>query len=120
MDVLYIEDNPANGRLLSKYFGLRGGGRLVLAATAEEGIARAVRNPPDLVLMDINLPGKSGPQALRELRDDPATATIPVVAISADARPEHVADMLAAGFDAYITKPVDFDEMETVLTRFAR
>ncbi|MEQ8234013.1 MAG: response regulator [Gammaproteobacteria bacterium] len=119
MDVLYIEDNAANGRLLSKYFALRGSWQLTLAASAEEGIAQAVREPPALILMDLNLPGKSGDEALRELRADPATAGIPVVAISADARPEHVAAMLAAGFEAYVTKPVDFDELERLLVRYA-
>jgi len=121
MNVLYIEDNPANGRLLSKYFALKSETwRLVLADSAESGLQQAMHQLPDLILMDLNLPGKSGIEAFHELRANAATAAIPIVAISADARPEHVTSMLGLGFAAYVTKPVDFNELEALLQRYQR
>jgi CheY-like chemotaxis protein len=89
--------------------------RLLSAADGNRGveIARAAR--PDVILMDINLPGISGIQALKLLRADPATARIPVVALSANAIPRDIEKGLAAGFFRYLTKPIKVDEfMDTV------
>jgi CheY-like chemotaxis protein len=115
--LLYIEDNAANARLLEKFFALKDNCQLVVATSADSGLAQARSTPPDAILMDINLPGKSGAEALTELRDDPVLARIPVIAVSADARPDHVARMLQHGFDAYLTKPVDFAELDATLVR---
>ena len=112
MNVLYIEDNRANARLMERYFALKDGWCLELAVTADEGIAKARERRPDLVLMDINLPGKSGRDALRDLRAGSDTRLIPVVAVSADARPDHIAEMTGEGFDGYVTKPIDFNQLE--------
>lgn len=112
MNVLYIEDNRANARLMERYFALKTEWRLELATSADEGIVAARERRPDLVLMDINLPGKSGRDALRDLRAEPGTRAIPVVAISADARPDHIEAMTAEGFDGYVTKPIDFVRLE--------
>lgn len=117
VDLLYIEDNAANARLLQKFFALRDECRLRVASSADEGLALARAARPDLVLMDINLPGKSGADALRELRDDGDLCDVPVIAVSADARPDHVARMLELGFDAYLTKPIDFAELDAALER---
>jgi len=120
MHVLYIEDNLANARLLEKFFAIKAGWLLTLAANAEAGLACARTARPDLILMDINLPGKSGIDALHELRADTTLATLPILAVSADARPEHIARVLGEGFDAYITKPLDLAALEQTLIRYAR
>jgi len=120
MHVLYIEDNLANARLLEKFFAIKTDWRLTLAADADIGLACARAVQPDLVLMDINLPGKSGIDALHELRADSALRALPVLAVSADARPEHIARVLSEGFDAYITKPLDLAELDQTLSRYTR
>ncbi|MDP1771532.1 MAG: response regulator [Methylobacter sp.] len=81
----YIEDNPANLRLVQKIISTHTSLRLLDARTAEQGLELAKAHHPDLILLDINLPGMNGFEALRHLRDDPATCDIPVVAISANA-----------------------------------
>ena len=116
--LLYIEDNAANARLLEKFFALKENWRLAVATSADEGLALARAEPPHAILMDINLPGKSGAEALTELRADAELRAVPVLAVSADARPDHVARMLEHGFDAYLTKPIDFDELDAMLERF--
>ncbi|MEX2482887.1 MAG: response regulator [Gammaproteobacteria bacterium] len=119
MHVLYIEDNDGNARLLEKFFSINPAWRLTLAATAEDGLVLAQHAAPHLILMDINLPGQSGIEALHELRASPLTAAIPVLAISADARPEYIARVLEEGFDAYITKPLDLRALEQTLVQYA-
>ncbi|MCB1749993.1 MAG: response regulator [Gammaproteobacteria bacterium] len=116
--LLYIEDNPVNARLLEKFFALKQRLHLAVATSADQGLALARAQVPDAILMDINLPGKSGAEALTELRADPVLRGVPVIAVSADARPEHVSRMLEHGFDAYLTKPVDFTELDATLARF--
>ncbi|MGE0483758.1 MAG: response regulator [Gammaproteobacteria bacterium] len=115
--LLYIEDNPANARLLEKFFALKQDWQLVVATSADAGLAQARAMPPDAILMDINLPGKSGAEALTDVRADPTLGRLPVIAVSADARPDHVARMIEHGFDAYLTKPVDFAELDATLAR---
>jgi len=113
--LLYVEDNPANLMLVEDLVARRPDMRLLSAADGNRGveIARAAR--PDVILMDINLPGISGIQALKLLRADPATARIPVVALSANAIPRDIEKGLAAGFFRYLTKPIKVDEfMDTV------
>ena len=121
--LLYVEDNPANLMLVEDLIARRPDIRLLSAIDGNRGIeiARAFR--PDVILMDINLPGISGIQALKILRADPATAHIPVVAISANAMPRDVEKGLAAGFFRYLTKPIKVNEfMDTldVALKFAK
>ncbi|MGE4123821.1 MAG: ATP-binding protein [Pusillimonas sp.] len=105
--VLYIEDNPANQRLMQDLFADLDGTALVCAHTAELGIELACSDPPDLILMDIDLPGMNGFAAQKLLRQNPLTAMVPVVGISADASSINVRKAREAGFKDYITKPFD-------------
>ena len=103
--ILIVEDNDKNLKLardLLQYAGLR----TLEATTAEDGIALAQRDRPNLVLMDIQLPGMDGIAALRKLRDDDRTSTIPVVALTASALEDAADRTRAAGCDAHVTKPV--------------
>jgi signal transduction histidine kinase len=110
--VLYIEDNPANVMLM-EHIARRMSIRFMTAHNAELGIALAVAHRPDLVIMDINLPQMDGYEALACLMKNPATAAIPVIALSANAMPRDVERGLAAGFARYHTKPIDVDEIAT-------
>ena len=105
--VLYIEDNEANIALMEQLIECRPGLQLLSAADATLGMAMAQRHLPNLILMDINLPGINGIQALKILRDDTATRHIPVMAISANAMPRDIEKGLAAGFSDYLTKPIN-------------
>ncbi len=113
--LLCVEDNPANLMLVERLVARRPDIRLLTARDANRGIeiARAAR--PGAILMDINLPGISGVMALRILSDDPMTARIPVIALSANAMPRDIEKGLEAGFFRYLTKPIKVDEfMETI------
>ncbi|GAB3457155.1 hypothetical protein GCM10027321_11700 [Massilia terrae] len=105
--LLYIEDNPANLRLLEEIVRMRADLRLLTAPDAKLGLDMAHAHRPEIILMDLNLSGMSGYQAVRALREDPATATIPVIALTANAMPRDVERGLAAGFFRYLTKPID-------------
>jgi signal transduction histidine kinase/ActR/RegA family two-component response regulator len=113
--LLCVEDNPANLMLVERLLARRPDLRLLTARDGRCGIemARAVR--PDLILMDINLPGISGITALRILATDPATAHIPVIALSANAMPHDIEKGLAAGFFRYLTKPIKVREFMDTL-----
>lgn len=114
-DVLYVEDNPANLQLMEMILARFEQVRLQTAMTAEAGIESAKSSNPDLILMDINLPGMSGIEALEILRRDPATQAIPAIAVSANAMANDIATAEAAGFQAYITKPFNMSEvLETI------
>jgi PAS domain S-box-containing protein len=121
--LLYVEDNPANLTLIEQLVARRPDMRLLSAKDGNLGIQLARTNQPDVILMDINLPGIGGIEALRILRADPATAHIPVVALSANAMPRDIEKGLQAGFFRYLTKPIKVDEfMQTldVALEFAR
>ncbi|MBX9605500.1 MAG: response regulator [Gammaproteobacteria bacterium] len=118
MKILYVEDNAANARLLAKYLALQGDVELLEAASGEAGVALARAELPDLVLMDINLPHMSGTEALAALRADARTAGIAVIAVSADALPDRIQAARAAGFDDYLTTPLDLATLEAVITRY--
>ncbi|CUI06222.1 PAS domain S-box protein [Massilia antarctica] len=107
--LLYVEDNPANLILVEQIVGFRPDLALISAPSAELGIALAQSYLPQLILMDINLPGMDGHEAQRQLRANPRTAHIPVIALSANAMERDVKRSLAAGFFAYLTKPIDID-----------
>jgi PAS domain S-box-containing protein len=121
--LLYVEDNPANLNLIEQLIARRPDMRLLSARDGNLGIQLARANQPEVILMDINLPGISGIEALRILRDDPKTAHIPVVALSANAMPRDIEKGLQAGFFRYLTKPIKVNEfMHTldVALEFAR
>jgi signal transduction histidine kinase/ActR/RegA family two-component response regulator len=105
--VLHVEDNPANLRLIREILELRGDVRQISAPDARLGIDLARAHLPQIVLLDINLPGMSGLEALTMLQSDPLTARIPVIAITANAMAGDVSRGLAAGFFRYVTKPID-------------
>jgi PAS domain S-box-containing protein len=113
--VLYIEDNPANLRLVQKIISTHTSLMLVDARTAEQGMELAKHHRPDLILLDINLPGMNGFEALRHFQDDPATCDTPVIAISANAMERDIKKGLAAGFTDYLTKPLDIPKLLALL-----
>ena len=113
--MLYVEDNPANLELVEQLLQRRSDLRLLSAVNGHLGIEFARLYHPDVILMDINLPGISGVEALKILRADPVTAHIRVVALSANAMPRDIALGLEAGFFRYLTKPIKVKEfMETM------
>ncbi len=113
--LLYVEDNRANMQLIEKLIERRADMRLLGAEDGIRGITLARIHQPDVILMDINLPGISGIQALKILREDPATAHIPVMALSANAMPRDTEKGLAAGFFRYLTKPIKVTEFMEAL-----
>jgi len=104
--VLIVEDNERSLKLERDVLQLDGY-RTLDARTAEDGIALAVANLPDLILMDIRLPGIDGVEALRRLREDSRTASIPVVALTSSAMADDLDRFRQAGFDGYLAKPID-------------
>lgn len=115
--VLYIEDNPANLLLMRKITELRKNMVLLEAVSAETGLLIAENQHPDIILLDINLPGMDGYEALSRLRGNPLTRDIPVVAVSANAMLSDIEKGRAAGFNDYITKPVDVKNLLAILDR---
>ncbi|MHB1246703.1 MAG: hybrid sensor histidine kinase/response regulator [Sulfuriferula sp.] len=113
--LLYVEDNRANMQLVEQLIARRTDLHLLSAADGTRGLALARVHQPDVILMDINLPGISGIQALKILREDPVTAHIPILAISANAMPRDIRKGLDAGFFRYLTKPIKFDEFMKAL-----
>ena len=106
--LLYIEDNPVNVMLVEELVNGLSGLSITSEATGADGVARAIALRPDLVLIDMQLPDFDGFEVLRRLRAHPDTAGIPCVALSANAMPQDIATAMAAGFDDYWTKPIDF------------
>ena len=113
--LLYVEDNPANLKLVEQIIARHSDISLLTAVNGNSGIEIARVSQPDVVLMDINLPGINGFEALKILRSDPATAHIPVIAISANAMPRDIERGLKAGFFRYITKPIKLNELMDAL-----
>jgi len=115
--MLYVEDNPANLALVEQLVARRDDLTLLSAVNGNVGVQMAREKLPDLILMDINLPGISGLAALKTLQNDPATAHIPVIALSANAVPRDIEKGIEAGFYRYLTKPIRVDQfMETLDT----
>jgi two-component system, cell cycle response regulator DivK len=104
--ILIVEDNDKN-RKLAGHVLRTGGFRTIEASTAEDGIALAREHRPDLILMDIQMPGMGGLAALRALRDEPDTSIIRIVALTAFAMKGDREKFLGAGFDGYLSKPID-------------
>lgn len=113
--VLYVEDNPANVMLVENIIASNPRMRLLSAETGNLGVAMARAHLPDVIVMDVNLPDISGYQALEILRQDPATKSIPVISLSANAMPSDVQQGISAGFFRYITKPLRITEFMTAL-----
>ncbi len=113
--LLYVEDNPANLELVEQLIARRPDLRLLSAADGNLGIEFARAYQPEVILMDINLPGISGIEAMKVLRTDPTTAHIPIMALSANAVPRDIAKGLEAGFFDYLTKPIKVNEFMAAL-----
>jgi len=108
--LLYVEDNPANLELVAQCIARRSDLHMLSAADGDLGIEFARAHRPDVILMDINLPGINGIEAMKILGADPLTAHIPVIAVSANALPRDIEMCLALGFFDYLTKPIKLDE----------
>ncbi len=113
--LLYVEDNPANLKLIEQLIARRPDMRLLTAGNGNDGIDLARGYLPDVILMDINLPGISGIEAMKILHLDPKTAHIPIVALSANAIPRDIEKGLEAGFFRYLTKPMKMNQLTDTL-----
>jgi len=113
--VLYIEDNPANLKLVQEIVRFRSDLRLVSAPDGHFGLSLARSQKPDIILMDLNLPGLSGLDVLAQLRRDPETARIPAIAVSANAMRADIDRALGAGFEHYLTKPIDIGQFNDAI-----
>ena len=112
--VLIIEDNEKNMKLARDVLQAKGY-KTLEAVTGEEGVALGKQHVPDLVLMDIQLPGINGIEAFKQIRADAKTAKVPVVALTASVTPTDRSAISAAGFDAFVSKPINLKEfLETV------
>jgi two-component system cell cycle response regulator DivK len=112
--ILIVEDNEKNMKLARDVLQARGYTTLE-AVTGEDGVRVAIEKKPDLVLMDIQLPGINGIEALRQVRADPGCARIPVVAFTASVTATDRSQISAAGFDGFLSKPINLKEfLETV------
>jgi len=115
--ILVVEDNERNLKLLRDVLEYAGYDVRV-ARTGEDGVTLAVKEPPDLVLMDLQLPGIDGMEALRRLRENPRTADIPVVAVTAQAMKQDRERALDAGFNGYVEKPISVRAFPGQVRRF--
>ena len=113
--LLYVEDNPANLKLVEQLIARRPDLRLLTAQNGMDGINLARTCIPDVILMDINLPGISGIEAMKILRLDTLTAHIPILALSANVMPRDIEKGLDAGFFRYLTKPIKVDQFMVTL-----
>ena len=114
--VLIVEDNEKNMKLARDVLQAKGYATLE-AATGEEGVRLAKEKVPDLVLMDIQLPGINGIEAFKQIRADGRTARIPVVALTASVTPTDRSQITAAGFDAFVGKPINLKEFVDTVKR---
>ena len=111
LTVLYIEDNLSNLQLVERVLSRRPGVRLISAMRPQLGLELAAEHDPDLILLDLHLPDMPGQEVLRRLQAEPRTAQVPVVILSADARPSLINELLAQGVRAFMTKPLDVKEL---------
>jgi two-component system, cell cycle response regulator DivK len=107
--VLIVEDNERNLKLVRDVLQVKGY-KTLEAVTGEDGVKLALEHKPDLVLMDIQLPGINGIEALRQIRADASTANIPVIAVTASVMQQDRKQITEAGFDAYVGKPINLKE----------
>jgi signal transduction histidine kinase/ActR/RegA family two-component response regulator len=113
--VLYVEDNPANLKLVEEIVRFRPDLRLLAAGDGPLGLSLARAHRPDIILMDLNLPGMSGQEVLAQLQREPATRDIPVIALTANAMARDIERGMAAGFFRYLTKPIDIDKFNEAI-----
>ncbi|MEN3276455.1 MAG: hypothetical protein V7631_2245 [Massilia sp.] len=113
--LLYVEDNPANLKLVEEIVRFRPDLRLLTAADGPLGLSLARTHRPEIILMDLNLPGMSGLEVLEELRRDARTSAIPVIALTANAMARDVERGMEAGFFRYLTKPIDVDRLNEAI-----
>lgn len=117
--VLVVEDNEMNMQLV-EYLLEEGGYRILKASTGEEALELAKANVPDLILMDIHLPGMDGLSVVRQLKDDPRTSTRPVLALTAHAMRGDRDRFIEAGCDGYISKPIDVANFLTAISAYIK
>ena len=115
--ILVVEDNEKNLKLIRDVLQFAGYD-VVSASSAELGLALAMAHPPDLVLMDLQLPGMDGREALSHLRASPSTRDVPVVAVTAFAMADDREQALNAGFDGYLTKPISVPSLPAQVRSF--
>ena len=115
--ILYIEDHPAQRDIMAQMLELSGY-EVAVAADGVDGVERARSWSPDLILMDLRMPRMDGFEAIRELRKDPNTADIPIIAISAWASAKHKERAMDAGANEHFTKPVDLARLLETINRF--
>ena len=116
--ILYVEDNPVNLTLMEELVRYETGYELLSATNAEKGLSLAETRRPDLIILDINLPGMSGLEAITRLKTNAGTYDIPVIALSADAMQGTIDKAMAAGFQDYLTKPMDIAQIIEILHKF--
>ncbi len=118
--ILYIEDNESNLLLMESVFSTREDLTLLNALSGETGIEQAIKHKPDLIMMDINLPGMNGYEAAQQLAIHPKTANIPIVALTANAMHSDIKKSKELGFIAHISKPFNilelFQNIDNILT----
>jgi CheY-like chemotaxis protein len=114
--ILYVEDNPANQFLMERIIARYPDLEMLAAESAERGLELASSARPDMILMDINLPGMDGYQALEQLRLNETTRDIPVIAVSANIRPTGQEANQISSFTDYLTKPVNIREVIDIIT----
>jgi two-component system, cell cycle response regulator DivK len=114
--VLIVEDNEKNMKLARDVLQAKGY-KTLEAVTGEEGVQLAKQHVPDLVLMDIQLPGINGIEAFRQIRADAKTARVPVVALTASVTPTDRSAITSAGFDAFVSKPINLKEFVDTVKR---
>jgi two-component system cell cycle response regulator DivK len=108
--VLYIEDNTDNMTLVKRVLEIEGY-EVIQAETGQEGINQAVNNSPDIIITDINLPDIDGYEITNRLKQDQTTAHIPIVAMTANVMQKDRKNVIDAGCDGFISKPIDIDEL---------
>jgi CheY-like chemotaxis protein/anti-sigma regulatory factor (Ser/Thr protein kinase) len=113
--LLYVEDNPANLKLVEEIVRFRSDLRLLAAGDGSLGLSLARAHRPEIILMDLNLPGMSGLEVLAHLQREPATRDIPVIALTANAMTRDIERGIAAGFFRYLTKPIDIDKFNEAI-----
>ena len=117
--ILIVDDNPTNLKLVA-YLMSANGYEVTTAQDADAALAALARNPPQLILMDLQLPGVDGLELTRKLKSDPATKSIIIIAVTAYAMKGDEARALAAGCDAYITKPIDTRGLPLTIAKYLR
>jgi two-component system, cell cycle response regulator DivK len=115
--VLVVEDNALNLKLVRDVL-LRAGFEVIEARSGEEGVAQARACTPDMILMDLQLPGIDGTQAMRMIKEDPAGTDIPIVALTAFAMSEDRERALRSGFDGYLSKPISVRDLPRQISEF--